>query len=589
LYGTGSEQRGGYLYDAGPTRWSNQRAFDTRSLSAVAFLPPQGQLLSNRPDERRRPGISVLETLALREITRLPTTNLVKTMRASPDGRWLASLEVDETLRVWQMDEGSPRWARQLGEPDETEYGRLEFFASGDRLAVGQSDGKVSVWETSTGVQVREFAAHSEGIGALAYVPAAHLLATGSGYTETKIKLWNPETGALARELDGHRAWVSDLALSPDGAWLASASADQTVRLWETRTWTTATTLRGHEDEVYCLAFSADGQRLITGDKEGSVRLWPIPPTPRPPPLRTWREELRSFAISPDGRHLVILGADYVVWNLETGGKLATLTALRDYRAGCLFAEDGRLLVGGRAGKLRAWDLTRNSLSEFDLGSSNAVVPMLSIPGTNLVLVAHETDGDDQLKLWRLTDRQVVRVFPAFPKSVNTLNLSCRGDLALGHFDGSVTLWKAAPTLGETNFLAHRRRLVEVAFTPDGGMLATAGQEGVAKLWDCATGRELATLKGHLKSIFALAISPDGHRLATGGGGAEAVKLWDLRTHQELMTLSAAGWGIFNLEFSPDGNQLVGRDNDGLHVWRAPSWAEIAAAEKQDKAMARPQ
>ena len=120
-----------------------------------------------------------------------------------------------------------------------------------------------------------------------------------------------------------------------------------------------------------------------------------------------------------------------------------------------------------------------------------------------------------------------------------------------------------------------------VAFTPDGRILATGGEEGTAKLWDVQTRREIVTLKGHLRGIRALNISPDGSRLVTSAGGIESVKLWDVNTQQELITLASEGVIITSLGFSPDGNKIVGRSDQGrARIWRAPSRAEIEAAEK---------
>ena len=57
---------------------------------------------------------------------------------------------------------------------------------------------------------------------------------------------------------------------------------------------------------------------------------------------------------SPDSRRVVTRAADYVVWDLNTGEKLETLSPLSGYQAGCDFSADGRqLLAGGRNGKGR--------------------------------------------------------------------------------------------------------------------------------------------------------------------------------------------------------------------------------------------
>jgi WD40 repeat protein len=98
-------------------------------------------------------------------------------------------------------------------------------------------------------------------------------------------------------------------------------------------------------------------------------------------------------------------------------------------------------------------------------------------------------------------------------------------------------------------------------------------------VWDTATLREVAHLPGGGLSV---AFSPDGKRLATGGAGESAVTLWDLESQQELLALAGEGSNFWRSEFSPDGNVLGSENMKGaLHLWRAPSWAEIEAAESQ--------
>ncbi|MGH7941057.1 MAG: hypothetical protein ACREE6_04690 [Limisphaerales bacterium] len=67
-------------------------------------------------------------------------------------------------------------------------------------------------------------------------------------------------------------------------------------------------------------------------------------------------------------------------------------------------------------------------------------------------------------------------------------------------------------------------------------------------LWDAKTWKKVATLRGFVLATHSVAFSANGKRLATGGGAGVLSEI-----------------GI-------------------LHVWRAPSWAEIQAAEAQDKA-----
>ena len=139
----------------------------------------------------------------------------------------------------------------------------------------------------------------------------------------------------------------------------------------------------------------------------------------------------------------------------ESGEKLSTLTGLRGFQAGCDFSPDGRqLLLGGRNGKIRIWDFERNLLSEFDTGGDEDVTGVRTVGVTNLV-AAFNRDGC--AKTWNFKTRQLIREFEPSGLGIASANLSRRGDLAIGHVNGSVTLWNAESGLMHTNFPAHWR------------------------------------------------------------------------------------------------------------------------------------
>jgi WD40 repeat protein len=127
-----------------------------------------------------------------------------------------------------------------------------------------------------------------------------------------------------------------------------------------------------------------------------------------------------------------------------------------------------------------------------------------------------------------------------------------------------------------------------IAFSPDGRLLAVVSWLGVGKLLGVADhSQPFRTFRGFLLGMNSVAFSPDSSRIVAGSGGIEALKLWDTTSLQELLTLEAEGSSYFHTAFSPDGNYLGARNGVGaLHLWRAPSWQEIAAAEPTEPAEA---
>jgi WD40 repeat protein len=149
-------------------------------------------------------------------------------------------------------------------------------------------------------------------------------------------------------------------------------------------------------------------------------------------------------------------------------------------------------------------------------------------------------------------------------------------------------LIKDLATRSEKNLNLKIRLVRAVTFSPDGKLFAAASELGPAKLWEATTFQDVATLRGVLQSVDSVAFSPDSKRLAIGSSGIEAIKLWDVGSSEELLTLEGQGSRFYRTAFSPDGNVLGSMNEKGvLHFWRAPSWAEIAAAEAKEKAVSK--
>jgi WD40 repeat protein len=119
---------------------------------------------------------------------------------------------------------------------------------------------------------------------------------------------------------------------------------------------------------------------------------------------------------------------------------------------------------------------------------------------------------------------------------------------------------------------AHKDLIYDLAFSPDGKILASCGYDRLIKLWDAATGKELRALKDHSDTIYSVAFSPDGRLLASGAAD-RAVKVWDVGSGKRLYTLSESTDWVYAVAWSPEGKHVAaGGVDKSIRVW------EVSAA-----------
>ncbi|MDE0637426.1 MAG: WD40 repeat domain-containing protein [Candidatus Poribacteria bacterium] len=291
-------------------------------------------------------------------------------------------------------------------------------------------------------------------------------------------------------------------------------------------------TLTGHTGPVYSVEFSPKGNMLATKGKDETIRLWD---THTGQLLRTINTNSGGgIAFSPNGEFLASGGgADKVVnlWNTDTGKLQKTLGGHLGYVSYVAFSPNGDVLASG--------------------------------------------DSNGNIILWDPDTGQLLRTWHA--DTLDGLTFSADGSFLAngGRDDSNVKVWNP-----ETGQLLHTlkpdvQEVFDVAFSPDGHILASAGWGGI-DLWDANTGELLRSFpREHGRFLISVAFSPDGHTLACGKD-FEGISLWDVKKGMLLKNLRVNREDVYDVAFSPDGRILASASNDHMvRLWKITPQKEI--------------
>ncbi len=106
-----------------------------------------------------------------------------------------------------------------------------------------------------------------------------------------------------------------------------------------------------------------------------------------------------------------------------------------------------------------------------------------------------------------------------------------------------------------------------VAFSPDGRLVATAGEDKTIWLWSTATGEPVGGAFRHPAKVGALAFSPDGRALLSGCDDG-LVRLWDVEDASEFGPRFRHKSSVLGVAFSPDGRTvLTGSTDNTARLW----------------------
>ncbi|MEZ4709125.1 MAG: BTAD domain-containing putative transcriptional regulator [Caldilineaceae bacterium] len=162
--------------------------------------------------------------------------------------------------------------------------------------------------------------------------------------------------------------------------------------------------------------------------------------------------------------------------------------------------------------------------------------------------------------------------------------------LASAGDDGQIRIYRLADHQPVQTLVGHTNTVTTLAFHPNGGLLASGAHDGTIRLWEMRSGRALHVLSNGQSPVLVVAFSPDGTLLA-GAGRDHKIRLWEAPTGALRQTLPGHSDTVHALAFHPDGKVLASGGVDGyLHLWEVGHlWAGEASQPAAIVADAAPQ
>jgi WD40 repeat protein len=159
--------------------------------------------------------------------------------------------------------------------------------------------------------------------------------------------------------------------------------------------------------------------------------------------------------------------------------------------------------------------------------------------------------------------------------------------LAIPSSGHRIQVWDASSGRNVLTISGHTSRVLSIAFSPDGRRLASTSEDRTVKVWDLTAGpaggelREAVFTGRHDERVIGVAFSPDGWRLASASGETDRrgeVKVWDVASGKMLYHFpgQAVPNAVVPLALSPDGRRLAsGSVDNTVKVWDLTTGQEV--------------
>lgn len=442
--------------------------------------------------------------------------DFVKKFIFSDDGKWLISVSMDQTVRIWDITKKAEIKQFSVAEGIPCS---VTISPDNQYLVVGSNMGILWIWDVSKDQLLHNYRAHQDEVRDLKYHRGTNAFLSAS--MDKTVKYWDVYSANLIKSFTEHRGSVSALALAIDGSVMVSGSVDKSMRIWEPITGKEILPTKGHLDYVQSLDLSEDGHYLLSGGTDNSTRLWSVEHTKE---LNCWisTDTVYAVAFSPDRQRVAIANYSTIsIWDTFSGNQVSKLEGHTNRIRWVHFSANGEYLYS------TGWDTT--------IRKWNAVTG---------ALVSSTSTGN----------------------SVECASILPSGQLAYGQWNGNIGLLDLQSGQQIQSFKAHNQVVKDLATLEGGKYLISASDDSMLKIWDTALWKPIQSISiGATKKMVSfstkntVAIALDN-----------SIEIWSVHTLQKLHTITQETQPLYIIATHDETGFIVGNANGTIYLYAYP-------------------